>query len=119
MSRLSYAERVANGVTYLDATWGRDTWLATIDVDKLALDSTCNCVIGQAVRELGLPNHEWQPYLTYSDWYDLSYDPDEHDRRDVAELGFDVYDDGEAVHEEYAELEAEWKRRLRELKGIA
>lgn len=45
MSELTVAERVANGVAWLDEN--RPGWLGDIRIERIDIASGCNCILGQ------------------------------------------------------------------------
>jgi hypothetical protein len=96
------AKRVAAGAAFLDKH--EPGWVERIDLDRLNLNHTCNCVLGQAFAD----KSEWS-----NRYYDSGYD---YARarfrllRGGAGFGFDTADD----YEPYEPLAAEWKRVITE-----
>lgn len=101
MSTDTIAARVALGVALLDTTLA--DWDQRIDLDRLDLGSTCNCVLGQEFA--GHPDAHGGDCLPYDVGLDALF-PDARDiNRAAREHGFDG-DFGKP----HAELTAEWKR---------
>lgn len=92
------AERVAAGAAFLDEH--DPGWWERINLGRLDLNDTCNCVLGQAFAD----ESEWANRC-----YDSGYDY-ARARFDLpargAPLGFDTTDD----YEPYEPLAAEWTR---------
>lgn len=103
--------RVARGVALLDRTLA--DWDERIDLDRLDLESTCGCILGQEFADYAddFDNEDWTPY-------DAA----------ISELPIDGYGDawryGFDRHRneggnEYADLTAEWKRVILARRGGA
>lgn len=116
MAELSIAERVANGVKYLDEYV--PDWVGRITLPELDMRSDCSCVIGQVVGT-------YDAILT-DGWGDA-----EGVRlitsREAAECGFDslgrVADArgsfDERFTEEFDALQAEWERVINERRAVS
>ena len=49
-----YEERVQRGMALLDKYYGTNTWVLNLDLGKLNMKSTCQCIIGQLVEGVQL-----------------------------------------------------------------
>lgn len=91
MSELTIPERVAAGAAYLDRVM--PGWWQRIDLERLDLSSTCNCVLGQEFGHFAAAPED--AYLNAGDAY---------------AKGFDIHFRDEFGS--YEPLTAEWRRLI-------
>ena len=95
--------RVDRGIALCDRE--RPGWLDHIDLDRLDLESTCRCILGQEFAEHPDTRH-YDVYLIAL--YELGVRSWK-----APEYGFDAYsEDDDVAAVEYAALTAEWRRRI-------
>ena len=109
------AERVAAGAAFLDER--EPDWWRRIDVKRLELASSCQCVLGQLhSHKCGEPSMHYLHARSRFEVADVCghADPD-------AALGFDVSDAARRAGREgveYAGLTAEWRRVIAERQAV-
>ena len=114
MAELSIAERVANGVKWLDEN--RPSWIAEVNPDTLALQSPCDCVLGQ------LFGNYWDAPMVSEPRYPGEEEEAEREQNTVALLGFNAHwQDGgwRAELPECELLNAEWRRVINERRAVS
>lgn len=93
--------RVARGAALLDKTLA--DWDERIDLDRLDLESPCNCILGQEFTGHPEANgREWTAYEVGRDELFVNHD---NPHRAAVEHGFD-----RDVWDSYGSLTAEWER---------
>jgi hypothetical protein len=103
-------QRVARGAALLDEKL--PGWHERIDLDRLDLASSCDCVLGQEFADHSDAKADVDPYAVGLDKLDLW-------GFEAAEDGFESYsehDDDEA-DADHAALTAEWKRVILARRG--
>jgi hypothetical protein len=100
-------ERVQKGVKFLDEHIAN--WVDGIDVLKLELDNSCNCILGQL-------------FSTYANGIQHCFPVVPMTKKCIIArtLGFDVstYHPDAAVHNEYDALEKEWIQEIQKRKEV-
>lgn len=110
---LTIAKRVQNGIDWLNKNGPKD-WPNTIKLINFDIKRPCRCVLGNVFRinESGLNGFDFA-------FCDLMY----ASQCRLEDCGFDAYDQPlghdfeENYEEEYQQLQAEWTRRLTEIKN--
>lgn len=89
---LTIQERVAQGVTVLDAAKDIPNWRSLIDLDRLQISNYSNCILGQLFGDFGIGADA----LGLND-------------ADAKACGFDCTDATSSLSE-FPKLQAEWER---------
>lgn len=127
MSDLTIAQRITNGVAYLDEHV--PDWLDVIDVDRLDLQQDCSCVLGQLVKSVetdddwldGYTNVVEKPALVRGNWHPA---PEAAEQLGMPEImsfqqsvdnGFHT-GDFDASDSEWLALTSEWRERITQLR---
>lgn len=118
-SEVRHALNVDRGVALLDARIGREVWLPRVDLDRLKVSSTDRCVACQACE-----------VAAYADAFAVLFDglslaSDDEPFTDAPSrtehFGFGIWRDWTQVdasdNRDFPGLQAEWVRRVRQLRG--
>jgi hypothetical protein len=54
---IDYAARVQRGIALLDEKW--PTWATDVDLDRLDIENTHNCMTAQYAQRLNTPDGDW------------------------------------------------------------
>lgn len=113
--------RVARGVALLDEKL--PGWAQQIDLDRLDLGNTCNCILGQGFE--GHPDVDMKDWVVTSP-FDIGVRelfaaamPDQDHERAARVHGFDAVSEPGYTAQEYAALTTEWKRVILARRGGA
>lgn len=112
-TEVSHAFRVDSGVMLLDLKLGRDAWLPRVNLDRLEVSSSDNCVLcqatgirwyGEAVKSLGINDitlDEWGVRPTWTEAHGFGISLETLDR---------------VGHRDFAGLQAAWVAKITELR---